>query len=430
MVNIMIMPVDKLKGEVEAPPSKSHTHRILVASLLSKREVKIINPLIAGDVNATVNACKLFGAVVEYKKNILKIIPPEKLKIPEKPINAFNSATTIRFMASVAALIPGRTTLTGSESLKQRPMVDLINSLRELNVNCNYLEKEGYPPFNVEGGFEFGGKTTISGSISSQFISSLLLALPYAKKDSTVKVIPPLISKPYIEMTLDIIKKGNVLIKHKNLYEFTIPGKQKYDFREYTVPGDFSSTSFLMAAAAITNSKIIIKNIDFNSIHPDRKIVEYLTKMGVKLIVKPEKREIIVESADLNGARIYCGDNPDLIPVLTIVALYSKGKTILYGAEHVRFKETNRLSVLANELKKCGVKIKETKTGLSIEGVASLKPSEELNSYGDHRMFMAFCLAGLKAEKPLIIKDSESYKDSYPGFIRDLEKLGVKFKGV
>ncbi|MHA1410104.1 MAG: 3-phosphoshikimate 1-carboxyvinyltransferase [Candidatus Odinarchaeia archaeon] len=427
MGHIKIEPITKLNGFVTAPPSKSHTHRVLIIGLLSDDKTIISNPLIAGDVKATINACKQFGAKIKIHNEKLEITPPSKLHAPINAINAENSGSTIRFMCALAALAEGETTLTGSPSLKKRPMNDLVDALREFNVECEYLEKEGFPPIKIKGSPNFGGMAEIPGNVSSQFISALLLTLPSASKDSTLLIKPPIKSKPYIEMTLDLLKTASIKINYSNnLRRFQIPGNQKYNLGKYTVPGDFSSAAFILAAAAITDSKITITNIDFNSKHADKKIISDLINMGANIDVYSEENKVVINGAKLVGRRIFCGNTPDLIPVLAAVAAYAKGKTVLYGAEHVRYKESNRLFVLATELKKMGINIRETKTGLTINGGSKITTDTVLRTYGDHRIFMALTLIGLKAKKPIIIEETKSYLDSYPGFIFDLKKIGAR----
>ena len=427
MVKAIIHPVNSLKGEVEAPPSKSHTHRILVAGLLSENTIKIYNPLIAGDVNATINCCRSFRAELKIKNKLIEVNPPDKLQAPAEILDAENSGTTIRFMMSIAAMAKGTTRLTGSLQLKKRPMGDLVNALNNLGARCQYLEREGYPPISVTGSDRLGGETSISGEISSQFISSLLLALPRSKVNSIIHIKPPVKSKPYIKMTLELLSKSGITIKaSKNFKEFIIPGNQHYKISEYTVPSDWSSTAFILAAGAITNSTITVSNLDFNSTSADKKIIEDLKKMGVKIEVDVERKILKVDGAKLKGARIHCGNSPDLIPVLAVVAAYAKGTTIIYGAEHVRYKESNRLSTISEELTKMGVKIKENQTGLTIKGSGVLNSASNLDSHGDHRIFMALCIAALKTGAPCTINGLETYSDSYPSFIKDLKKIGVR----
>ncbi len=429
MAKITVHPTSSLKGEVEAPPSKSHTHRILTVGLLSDNKVKVYNPLIAGDVTATIDCCKLFGAEIKITNNLLEITPPSSLNAPNKILDAKNSGTTIRFMMSIAAIAKGTTKLTGSPQLKKRPVADLTDALNRLGARCEYTEREGYPPLAITGTDKLGGETWISGNISSQFISSLLLSLPKSTVNSIIHIKPPVKSKPYIKMTLEIVEKSGVIIKaSRDLKNFIIPGNQHYKIREYYVPGDWSSIAFILAAAAITNSNLKIINVDFQSTSADRKIVDDLRKMGAKLEEDLEKKVLTVNGGKLKGAKINCSNTPDLIPVLAVTAAYAEGVTILYGAEHVRYKESNRLQTISEELSKMGVKLKENKTGLTIKGGERLTGCSNLNAHGDHRIFMALCIAALKAGEASTINGLETYSDSYPNFIKDLKSIGVKLE--
>lgn len=429
MSKLTIMPVKSLKGVVKAPPSKSHSHRILVVGLLSDENIRISNPLLAGDVYATINGCKLFGAKLKIRRGLLEVTPPSTLTAPSEVLDAQNSATTIRFMMPIASMAKGTTVLRGSRSLNKRPMGDLITALTKLGAKCKYLDKEGYPPISITGNSLFGGETQISGAVSSQFISSLLLSLPKCKVDSTIRVLPPVKSKPYINMTLEILKKSGVHVNATgDLKKFIIPANQHYNIKEYYVPSDYSSMAFILAAAAITNSEITVKNVDFNSVSADKKILSDLGGMGVNMNIDTEGNKLIVKGAKLVGRKIYCGNSPDLIPILTVVASYAKGKTILYGAEHVRYKESDRLFTISKELRKMGAEIRETRTGLTIIGKNKLNAAGDLESYGDHRIFMSLCVAALKAEGPCTINGLDCYRDSYPSFIQDLKKIGVEVK--
>ncbi|WEU40485.1 MAG: 3-phosphoshikimate 1-carboxyvinyltransferase [Candidatus Odinarchaeum yellowstonii] len=429
MTKITVHPTLNLKGEVEASPSKSHTHRILTIGLLSDNSVKVYNPLLAGDVNATIDCCRLFGADIKITGKVLEINPPSSLTAPSQILDAKNSGTTIRFMMSIAAIVKGTTKLTGSPQLKKRPMADLVEALNSLGARCEYLEREGYPPLAITGSDKLGGETWISGGVSSQFISSLLLALPKSTSNSKIHIKPPVKSKPYIKMTLELIDKSGVEIKaSRDLKDFIIMGNQHYKIREYYVPGDWSSIAFILAAGAITQSSLKIVNVDFHSISADRKIVDDLRKMGVKIEEDYERGILTVRGGELKGAKINCSNSPDLIPVLAVVASYAEGRTILYGAEHVRYKESNRIQTAREELIKMGVKVKENKTGLTIEGKRVLTGCDNLNAHGDHRIFMALCIAALKADTSCTINGLETYSDSYPNFIKDLKSIGVKLE--
>jgi 3-phosphoshikimate 1-carboxyvinyltransferase len=422
-----IKPSLNLSGEIRAPPSKSHTHRALIISLLSKEKIKLVDPLMAGDTYATINACESFGAKIKISKDELELSSPIELNTPRGVINTRNSGTTLRFMIPIAALVKGATTFSGSLSLKQRPIADLIEALTKLNIKSKYVDKKGFPPITIFGSNIFGKKTEISGSISSQFISGLLITLPYPPGDKVLVVKPPIKSKPYIKMTLDMLKGAKINIKYsKDFRKFEFGGNQKYQLEKYIVPGDFSSSAFILAAAGITNSEIIINNLDMDVIHPDKQIIYILRKMGLDIEIMPQYKKVKIKGGSLKGQKIYCGDNPDLIPILAVIAAFAEGRTILYGAEHVRFKESNRLLTIKTELKKLGVNIKENATGLTIVGGRSIRAKEPLKTYNDHRIFMALSIAALKSENPVLIEKTESYKDSYPRFIEDIKKIGVE----
>ncbi|MHA1237880.1 MAG: 3-phosphoshikimate 1-carboxyvinyltransferase [Candidatus Odinarchaeia archaeon] len=431
-MKILVEPTFNREGEVTAPPSKSHTHRAATIALLASGKTTIDNPLKAGDTLATLNACKLFGAKILEENERWVISPPRVLVAPKNPINAVNSGTTIRFMTAIAVHAEGETILTGTPSLQKRPMQPLIDALNSLGAECESVNKNGFPPVRVKGKKIKGGYTKIPGSISSQFISALLISLPLAQNDTTIEIIGELKSKPYVEMTIKVMDEFGVHVYSEDkMRRFIIPGGQKYKGRKYRVPGDFSSATFLMAAAVLTNSTITVKGLNFDVPHADKFFIDVLKKMGANIELDYKEGCIKVKpSGRLTGIQVNCKDSPDLIPILSVTAAYAEGKTLITGAEHVRYKESNRLKVMTEELLKMGANIKETEDGLEIEGKKQLTGSSKLEAHGDHRVFMALTIAALAAEGKSLVNGYETAKDSYPSFLEDLKLIGFKVSKV
>ncbi|WP_424357987.1 3-phosphoshikimate 1-carboxyvinyltransferase [Methanocella sp. MCL-LM] len=408
-------------GSVDAPPSKSYTHRAIAIGSMG-HYAKITGPLLSADTLATVSACRAFGADVRVAGDTVEIAGViGKPRVPEDVVDAKNSGTTLRLCSSIAALADGATVFTGDHSLRKRPNGPLIKALNDLGAVCYSTRGTGTAPLVIHGVMK-GGRISINGGISSQFISSLLISCPFAKNDSTIVIEGELKSRPYVEVTLEMLEKAGCKIE-TNFEEFHIPCCQDYNLGEYRVPGDFSSASYPLAAAAITGSKVTVGNL-FPSKQGDAAILEYLLDMGANVFWDEEKGTVTVQGGGLHGIDIDAGQTPDLVPTLAVLAACAEGTTHINNAEHVRYKETDRLRAMATELRKMGVKIEERQDGLDIEG-GSLKGAA-VDGYDDHRIVMSLAIAGLVADGPTTINTAESVDISYPAFFADLRKLGAK----
>ncbi|MCP8323026.1 MAG: 3-phosphoshikimate 1-carboxyvinyltransferase [Candidatus Methylarchaceae archaeon HK02M2] len=430
MTAIKIFP-SELNGNVYTPPSKSYTHRSIILSSLTSGRSIVKNALISRDTLASIKACSAFGAFIDHKNNDLKIKGNPDLTTPENVINVENSGTTMRFITSIASLAPeGYSIITGDGSIRSRPMQPLLSALWSLGVDCFSSRKNGLPPIIVKGGGIQGGETTIKGDISSQFISSLLVATPKAKSPTSIIVRGKTVSRPYIDATLTMMKLFGVDISYEDYRKYTIPSNQEYHCVGFKVPGDFSSASLLMACALLAGKKVTIKNLNFNLPQADMRIVDILEKMGADYSIDRSKGTITLSKGyNLKGGEFDLSDSPDLLPVLSVVALKCREKTFIKGVEHARFKETDRISILANELRKFGVDIQELRDGMLIQGSEELK-SCSLDAHDDHRLFMAFCAASMASSGPCTVEGVESVDVSYPDFIRDMKSLGAKIEGV
>lgn len=431
MTDLVIYP-SIVKGEIEAPPSKSFTHRAIIISSLANGISKIKNPLISLDTLATIKACKTFGIEMKINKKEIEINGSDILKTPENIIDVANSGTTLRIITAIASLVPkGYVVLTGDSSIRKRPMGPLLKSLRELGVECWSIRENGLPPIIVKGGMLKGGKTNIRGDISSQFISALLIATPKAKKRTLINIIGKIVSKPYIESTIYMLNLSNIKLNIYNDYrKFIIPSKQSFSPIDFTIPGDFSSASFLIASAILSNGKIRIKNLDINIPQADSAIISILRKMGVEIEINKDKKEITIQSPKkIFGGTFNLIDSPDLTPIISILALKAENPIKIIGIKHVRYKETNRISILSKEIRKTGAKVIELKDGLIIKPIKKIKKAF-FDSHGDHRIFMALSLIGLLCEEGCRISGLETASISYPNFINDLRKISVKMEVI
>jgi len=423
LVDIVIKKSEHLAGEVSAPPSKAYTHRMLIAALLSNGTSKISNPLVSDDTKATLRAVKAFGAETELQENCWTIRGVELLKAPKNPINCRESGATLRFMIPVAALASGSTIFTFGSSLEGRPIAPLLQSLKQLGTESHLQLREGSSLVRIRGGGIRGGKTSIRGDISSQFISGLLFACPKAREDTEIAVTTPLESKSYVQMTIEVLTKHGIKISASNDFtQLKISSNQNYNPCSHTVPGDFSSTAFLIAAAAVTSSKVKVKNLDSHTIQGDKAILNILEKMGSK--VRADNKSIEVEGEQLKAVDVDAKDIPDLVPVCAVLACYSKGTSKIYNAKRLRYKESDRLSSLHAELKKMGAEIMIKEDSLIIRGPCAMQGAT-INPHNDHRIAMACAVAALKATGETKIQNSECVNKSYPRFFDDLRSLGA-----
>jgi 3-phosphoshikimate 1-carboxyvinyltransferase len=427
----------KIKGEISAPPSKSYTHRAIAIAALAKRS-DIFYPLISGDTKATINAAKCLGATIEIEREReekVKSITIEGTEgspsTPEDVLNAENSGTTLRFFTAISSLCEGAAVLTGDASLRKRPNLPLLKSLNDLGSEAFSTKGDGTAPIVVKGRLR-GGETTIDASISSQFISALLIACPLAEKNSYI-LANNLTSVPYMRMTTEVLEKAGVEVHFSRSttshdYSFEVEGGKRYDLGRFTVPGDFSSVSYLLAAAALTESELKIRNL-FPSAQGDARIVELLKEMGVEIRWKKEEGVVEVKGAEdvtLKGITVNMRENPDLVPTIAVLAAVATGTTEITGVAHLRYKETDRLRFLREELRKMGVRIEEKEDGLLIEGKRKKElKAAKVHSHDDHRLAMALTVAALSASGETVIEGAECANISYPSFFEDMLDLGA-----
>jgi len=383
-----------LKGELIAPPSKSYTHRAIAIAALAKRSV-ISYPLLSGDTTATINAAKCLGAAVELEGEgqlgKIRIEGTEgSPRTPEDVLNAENSGTTLRFFTAISSLCAGATVLTGDASLRKRPNVPLLQSLNDLGAEAFSTKGDGTAPLVVKGKLK-GGETVIDASKSSQFISALLITCPLAEKNSYI-LAKNLASVPYTGVTAEVLEKAGVKITFSRSntardYSFQIEGGRGYDLRSFTVPGDFSSASYLLAAAALTDSELKVRNL-VPSAQGDARIVDLLKDMGAEISWNKEEGVVEVKGARdtcLKGITADMRENPDLVPTIAVLATVADGTTGITGAAHLRYKETDRLRFLTEELKKMGASIEEKEDGLRIKGTKKKElKAATVYSHEDH----------------------------------------------
>ncbi|MEM3640504.1 MAG: 3-phosphoshikimate 1-carboxyvinyltransferase [Candidatus Bathyarchaeia archaeon] len=425
MTEVIVKRTEALSGEVTAPPSKAYTHRMLIAALLSNGVSKIEDYLVSDDTLATLHAVKAFGAEVKLNKNLLEVRGTEQLKTPEKPVNCRESGATLRFMIPVAALASGNTTFVMGSSLSKRPITLLLRSLEQLEVKTHY--EVGESSVKIQGGGINGGKTTLRGDVSSQFISGLLFACPMARKDTEIILTTPMESKSYVQMTEEILHKHKVKVSiSEDFRRLKVPCNQKYSPCNHAVPGDFSSAAYLLAAAVITSSKIRVKNLDYSTRQGDKAILGILKQAGLEVSIGEGFVE--VEGVLSNAIEVDAKDVPDLVPACAAIACYAKGVSKIYNAKRLRYKESDRLAAVYTELKKMGADIIIGEDSLAIKGPCVMHGAV-IDPHDDHRIAMACTAAALGADGETKILNAECVRKSYPTFFRDLKWLGANVIG-
>jgi 3-phosphoshikimate 1-carboxyvinyltransferase len=403
--------VGEVVGEVEAPPSKSYTHRAFVVAALAEGRSKIRDPLRSGDTRATLKGLEALGVRIWDGEEVAIEGTGGRLQAREEVIDCENSGTSLRLLSGLAAL-DGPVTLTGDESIQKRPMGPLLEALQQLGVEARSLGEGGRPPIVVEGGGIRGGKVEVRGDVSSQFVSSLLIAAPYAQRDVEIVMTTPLRSRPYVDITLDLMEHFGVEGENQGYERFGVAAGQRYQGREYRVEGDYSSSSYFLALGALPGSRVVVRNLSPESKQGDRKILEILEGMGAR--VRRSEKGVTVEGRGLRGLEVDLGDSPDLLPTVAVLAARAEGRTEIRNVGHARFKETDRLRACALELRKMGAEVEEEEEGLTIVG--ERLTGARVESYGDHRMAMALTLAGLSAEGTTVIEGVECVGISFPGF--------------
>jgi 3-phosphoshikimate 1-carboxyvinyltransferase len=403
-----------VKGTIKAPSSKSMTQRAIAAALLTNGQSIIYNPSYCDDSLAAMSIAVGLGARVVPKANELIITGSAVLK--ENKLNCGESGLAMRMFSPIAALYPVEITMAGANSLKKRPMSMISEALIQLGVKCT--SHNGFPPLNIHGPIK-GGRCEIDGSVSSQLLTGLLMALPLATKDSVVKV-NNLKSKPYIDMTIQILNSFGIVVHNVDYSLFQIPGGQKYKPCNYTVEADWSGGAFLLVAGAI-NGDITITGLNSDSKQSDMAIIDALKQADAKMKIKTN--EISISKSKLKAFSFDATESPDLFPPLVALASYCEGTSTIEGVSRLIYKESDRAITLQSEFRKMGINVVIDGDVMSVTGG---KPKgAHVESHDDHRIAMAVAVAALGADGRLFIRDSQCVAKSYPGFFDDLRHMGA-----
>lgn len=442
-----------IAGEVTVPSSKSMTIRGLMCAALAKGESEIINPLVSDDTNAAADVLGQIGVDIRKENNIWRVTGGA-LRVPKEDLYCGESATTLRFMTAICALLPGEHRLIGGPSLSKRPVRSLVEALKMLGVKGS-LEGKTTPPVIINGGKLRGGETELPGNISSQFISALLLVAPFAEKEVSIKLTTPLTSRPYVLMTLRTLRDFGV--KVSTSFDKFVVKRQRYKPVKFRVEGDWSSASYFLALGAVSEQGVKVDNLRTSSLQGDRVIIDFLRNMGAQ--VRVAGNSITVSKDELRAVKADLSDCIDLLPTMAALGALASGSSELTGIERARIKESNRVAAVREGLSKLanrGITIKEVGDRLTTTGMATEDPNKKaeddmedeaesedqsgeenaepesafeepetavIDSHNDHRIAMAFGILGT-AVGGIAIEGAECVAKTYPDFWETLRSIG------
>ena len=460
-----------VSGTARAPPSKSYTHRAILAAGYGDGETTVRRPLLSADTRATARAVEAFGGGVERASAneerdgdadadghdvdgapALVVTGFDGVpRVPENVIDCANSGTTMRLICGTAALCPGLVVLTGDDSLRSRPQGPLLDAIGDLGGRTESTRANGRAPLVVggeradtsagtgtdSGGADgrpnpsgrapiAGGRVSIPGDVSSQFVSALLMAGAVTREGIDIELETELKSAPYVEITREVMTDFGVATEHDGA-DFTVPsgGRYRPTGGTYTVPGDFSSASYLLAAGALAAEEELTVEGVYPSAQGDSAIVDVLRRMGAAIAWDREAGRITVAGSELSGIEVDVSDTPDLLPTIAALGAAAADETRITNCEHVRYKETDRVAAMAAELKRLGASVAEERDMLTIDGEESDLRGTRVSGYADHRVVMALSVCGLIADGETRVTDAEHVDVSFPDFFDVLAGLGA-----
>ena len=414
----------KLGGTIPIPPSKSYSHRAIIAAALAtsnkdKEVSRIDNLKYSVDITTTTEIMENWGANIEIGEDFEIIKGNSGIVNPKDEYTQCNeSGSTIRFLIPIGLSSNNKIVFDGKGKLVERPLDSYYKIFDEQGIK--YSNNNGWLPLNVDGQLK-PGKYEIEGNISSQYITGLLYALPLLNGDSELRINKTLESKGYIDLTLEILEMSGIKVVNNNYKSFFIKGNQKYNPFDYVIEGDYSQVAFWIVAG-ILGSEIKCLHVKKDSLQGDREIIEIVQRMGANVEIFDDY--IIVKPSQTYGTVIDISQCPDIGPILTVLAALSKGETKIINAERLRIKESDRITSIKTELNKLGANVEEVGDSLVINGVERLTGSAELSAWNDHRIAMSLAIASIKCDGEIVIDEAESVKKSYPHFWEDFKKMG------
>lgn len=409
------------KATVRVPGSKSLTNRALIIAALAEGKSTILGALESDDTKVMVDSLQKLGFGIEHdRENATIRVEGTRGEIPRDEADLFvaGSGTSLRFLTALTSIGKGKYRIDGNARMRERPVADLLLPLNRLGAIAKSELGNGCPPVTIDADGLHGDIVSVRGDISSQFLSALLMSLPYAKENSSVEVEGTLVSKPYISMTLSVMEAFGVTISNRSFQRFNIR-PASYSGRTYSIEPDASAASYFFAIAAVLGGSITIDGLGTKSAQGDLAFVDILEHMGCAVERKQNSTTVI--GGNLRGADVDMNAISDTVMTLGVVALFADGPTRIRNVAHIRHKETDRVSALSTELRKLGATVDERADGLVVFPPARISPAK-ISTYDDHRMAMSFAIAGLKSPG-VVILDPGCVSKTYPGFWTDLERL-------
>lgn len=417
MESLTLQPIHKISGEINLPGSKSVSNRALLLAALAKGKTRLTNLLDSDDIRHMLNALSQLGVNYQLSedKTVCEVEGLAGSFKGQQPLELFlgNAGTAMRPLAAALCLGEGEFVLTGEPRMKERPIGHLVDALRQSGAQVEYLENDNYPPLKIKGTGLKSGSVTIDGSISSQFLTAFLMAAPLAEGDITIQIDGELVSKPYIDITLDIMAKFGVAVDNQDYQTFVVRGGQTYQSPgDYLVEGDASSASYFLAAAAIKGGEIKVTGIGKNSIQGDVQFADALEKMGAEIEWGDDY--VLCRRGELKAIDMDFNHIPDAAMTIATTALFAKGTTAIRNVYNWRVKETDRLAAMATELRKVGAEVEEGEDFIIITPPASVAHAA-IDTYDDHRMAMCFSLVAL-SDTPVTINDPNCTSKTFPSY--------------
>lgn len=417
----VIKKLENLDATVTIPGSKSYTQRALIIASLAEGKSFLRNTLISEDTDYLIEALRSLGVHILIADNdIIVSETAGKIRNPGKTLYLGNNGTALRFLTTLVSLGTGNYIIDGNSRLRERPIRPLLEALQTLGVTCHSKDGSGYPPVTIAGGDINGGRVTFSDLESSQYISSLLISSPYARKDVEIELSGTAVSMPYVDITIDVMKQFGVTVTTAEGHTFTVHVPQKYTGQRYLVESDASSASYFFLAAALCRGRVRVLNINPDTVQGDIGFIHILETVGCSVARGDTYIEVTGSTLKGEALEFDMAHMPDMVPTLAVLSAFRPGRTIISNVAHLRFKESDRIAAVVNELNRIGVDARELDDGMVIQGGAP--HGAEIETYDDHRIAMSFAIAGL-ATDGITIKNKNCVKKSFPGFWETLDQL-------
>ncbi|WP_053375588.1 3-phosphoshikimate 1-carboxyvinyltransferase [Paenibacillus sp. FJAT-27812] len=429
-MDVLVTPTPRLEGELQALSSKNYTTRYLLVAALAEGTSTIYYPAHSEDSDAMRRCIRDLGATVEEDDEKIVITGFGRHPKPVDQLDVGNAGAVLRFLMAIAALCPDVTFINRyPDSLGKRPHSDLIESLTAMGVSIEH--QDGKLPIRIQGGAPKGGKIQVSGNISSQFLSALLFLTPLLEEDSEIEVLHDLKSKVVVGQTLEVLEQAGIVIHADEDYmRFRVPGNQSYAAKTYSIQGDYPGSAAILAAAAVTESDVIVHRLEEKSKQGERAVVDVLKMMEVPLT--HEGGIVHVKGNGKLKAVEFDGDHAtDAVLAMVAAAVFAEGTSRFYNVENLRYKECDRITDYLNELRKAGANVEERQAEIIVHGrPEGVEGGVEINAHYDHRVIMALTVVGLRAKQPIRIRDAHHVAKSYPIYFDHLKALGANVEWI